>query len=146
MVAKRYQDLVVWQLSRKLEDRVFAFTATTPALRDHDYCRQIRRSASSAPRNIVEGFGRFWPAEFARLLRIARGELQETQDHLDKGLEEGYLSASEHSEMMRLANRAIGAATRLLQYLDSVAETWKKNRRGKARRTENPEPEPEPEP
>jgi four helix bundle protein len=144
MIAKRYQDLVVWQLSRELERRVFAFTATTPAVKDRDYCRQIRRSASSGPRNIVEGFGRFWPAEFARLLRVARGELQETQDHLDKGLEEGYLSAFDHSEMMRLANRAIGAATRLLRYLDGVAEKWKKNRRGRPWRTrtqdENPEP------
>src|SRR5437870_1688760 len=30
MVAKRFQELVVWQLSRDLERRVFAFTAIVP--------------------------------------------------------------------------------------------------------------------
>jgi hypothetical protein len=65
VAVERFQDLAVWQLSRELERRVFAFTAILPASRDFDFCRQARRSSLSAARNIAEGFGRFWPAEFA---------------------------------------------------------------------------------
>jgi four helix bundle protein len=83
IVVKRFEDFAVWQLSRELERRVFASTATSPANRDLDYCRQVRKSSSSPARNIAEGFGRFWPADFARFVRIARGSLEETKDHVD---------------------------------------------------------------
>jgi four helix bundle protein len=129
MVAKHLEELVAWQLTRDLERKIFAFTAIDPAVADDDYCRQIRRSSASASRNIAEGFGRFWPAEFARLVRIARGELYETRDHLNKALEESYVPANDHEEMVRLANRALGACTRLVVYLESAAEKWKKDYR-----------------
>jgi len=105
---------------------VFAIVATPPAKSDFDFCNQIRRSASSAPRNIAEGFGRFWPSEFAHKLRIAKGELEETRDHLLKALEEQYISETTAAEMIRLAKRAIGAATRFLVYLDRNGDAWKK--------------------
>ena len=116
MGVRRYEDLVAWQLARELERRVLAFTANTAASKDFDYCRQIRRSSSSAPRNIAEGFGRYWPAEFARFIRIARGSLNETKDHLDAGLEQRYVPNAEHGDMKKLADRALGACTRLAQY------------------------------
>jgi four helix bundle protein len=127
MVVRRYEDLVVWQLTRDLERKVFAFTATQPASKDVDYCRQIRRSASSAPRNIAEGFGRFFPGDFARFVRTARGSLVETQHHLDAGRERGYMTRDEHSDMRRVANRAMGAATRFIVYLEEAAAEWKRS-------------------
>jgi four helix bundle protein len=140
MVARRYEDLVVFQLSRDLERRVFAFTATLPASKDLDYCRQIRRSASSAPRNIVEGFGRFFPGDFARFVRTARGSLVETQDHLDAGRERGYITKDDHSDMRRIANRALGAATRFIVYLDEAAAEWKKSGRRRPKPSDVVEP------
>jgi four helix bundle protein len=89
MIARRYQDLAAWQLARELERRVMAFTALPPVSRDVDFCRQIRGSAFSAPRNIAEGFGRFLPGDFAKFVRTARGSLLETQDHLDAARERG---------------------------------------------------------
>jgi four helix bundle protein len=138
MGARRYQDLVAWQLARELERSVFAFTATSPAAKDFEYCRQIRRSASSAPRNIAEGFGRFLPGDFARFIRTARGSLEETQDHLDAGRERGYMTVEAHAEMRRLAHRALGASTRFILYLDRAAADWKKD--GRRRPKPNPEP------
>jgi four helix bundle protein len=88
MRIKRVEDMIAWRHARELERRVFAFTSKPPANRDWDYCDQIRRSAASAPRNMAEGFGRFWPGEFAHKLHIAVGELRETQDHLEKALEQ----------------------------------------------------------
>src|SRR6266496_912433 len=51
------------------------------------YCNQIRESSRSARKNISEGFGRYYPKEFARFLRNANGSLHETKDHLLEGRE-----------------------------------------------------------
>jgi len=80
--AYRYEDLHVWQLAAALRDKVCDLTESGVASRDFDFRDQIRSSSSSAPANIAEGFGRFEPGEFAYFLRIARGSLLETRNHL----------------------------------------------------------------
>jgi len=138
MVVSRYEDLVAWQLARELEREIFAFTTNAAASKDVDYCRQIRRSGSSGPRNIAEGFGRYRPAEFARFVRIARGSLMETKDHLSAALERQYVSSSEFGRMNQLVNRALGASTRLVQYLDEAAEKWTQRSRRVSRQRKRP--------
>jgi four helix bundle protein len=117
MIARRYEDLVCWQLSHRLQERVMAFTAIGPAFKDFKYCDQIRDAASSAPRNIAEGFGRYQPKVFRNYLQIAAGSLQETRSHLEDGLVRGYLSEAEHLELKRLSLRAFRATVRLASYL-----------------------------
>jgi four helix bundle protein len=122
----RFEDLICWQRARELERRVFAFTNKLPASRDFDFCRQIKNSSSSASRNISEGFGRFWPGEFSHKLHIAVGELRETIDHLEKALEERYIKDSDHLELFGLADAAIRAAVKFIEYLDAAGPDWKK--------------------
>src|SRR5437763_1400718 len=102
MVARTFVDLVCWQLARDLEGRVYAFTAKPPASTDYEYCRQIRKSSSSAPRNMAEGFGRYLA-----------------------GAESGYLSAALYEELRTLADRAIGASVNLTKYLESCRTSWR---------------------
>jgi four helix bundle protein len=146
MIAQRYQDLDCWQLSNDLKLRVYAFIAKPPASKDFEFCDQIRRSARGAPRTISEGFGRFRPKEFARYLEFARASLIETQNHLGDAQDSKYITKEEHDELFTLADRAIGASTRLMQYLKTCNE-WPgsgkprtKNRGTKNPRTQNPEP------
>jgi len=131
---------------------VAAFLATFPQKRDEEFATQIRDSSSSAPSNIAEGFGRFWPLEFANKLRIAIGELHETQNHLDYALDHKYLKDADHAEMYRLADRAIGASVNFVKHLEKAGPDWKKNYRKRMRQKnselgaknsehENPEPE-----
>ena len=47
------------------------------------YTVQLRRSAQSISANIAEGFGRGEGRDRTRLLRIARGEAEETVRHLN---------------------------------------------------------------
>jgi four helix bundle protein len=125
MIARRFEELECWQLARELERRVYAFTATPPASRDAEYCRQIRKSSSSSPRNMAEGFGRFLPGDFAKFMRNALGSLNETRDHLGAGHELGYLTTALYEELRTLTNRAIGASTRLTAYLEKAKKTWR---------------------
>ena len=134
MVARRFEELECWQLARELERQVFAFTATPPASNDVEYCRQIRKSSSSAPPNIAEGFGRYYPGDFARFTRNALGSLNETRDHLGAGLDKQYLTEELHRELEILVNRAIGASVGLVKYLDECKERWERERRTRRRR------------
>src|SRR5882672_9509998 len=84
-----------------------------------EFCNQIRGAARGAPRTIAEGFGRFRPADFARYLEFARASLIETQNHLDDALDLEYLTADDHADHWNLADRAIGATTKLHQYLQA---------------------------
>jgi four helix bundle protein len=83
---------------------------------------------------MVEGFARFWPAEFAHKLRIAIGELEESQNHLEKAMESEYIAKPEFEKMFTLADRSVGACVRFVEYLESAGEDWKKGFKA-ARRT-----------
>jgi len=117
MGVQRFEDLIAWQLADQLQTDIFEFTSHPPASRDFKYCDQIRDSIRSAKRNTSEGFGRYYPKEFARFLRIAAGSLHETKNHLQDGLKQQYLSAERHLHMKRLCLRAIKANVRLIAYL-----------------------------
>ena len=118
MAIRRFEDLDAWRLSFELQRDVFAFTAYGAAWEDLKFRDQIRDAAASAPRNIAEGFGRYRPREFARFLHIARGSLHETRHHLHDALQRSYLTAGEHDRLIHLSDRALGASTALLRYLN----------------------------
>jgi four helix bundle protein len=126
--ARRFEELIAWQLSRELERRVYAFTETASVARDVDYCRQIRNSSSSAPRNLAEGFGRYLPGDFSRFVRNAIGSLNETIDHLDAGLERKYMTSAMHEELKLLARRATGTSVNLAKYLDRCKRDGRKRK------------------
>jgi four helix bundle protein len=117
VIAHRFEDLVVWQLSHELQNEIIAFTARAVCAGDLRFCDQIRDSARSSTRNTAEGFGRFAPLEFARFLRIAAGSLHETKNHLQDARERGYLDAAEYDQLRRLTLRALKANIRLQVYL-----------------------------
>jgi four helix bundle protein len=118
--ARRYEELVVWQLSARLRDAIFVLTKDGPASRDFTFRDQIRDSSSSAPSNISEGFAFYKPKLFARHLRIAIASLAETKNHLQDGAgEKRYFNQNEAARLIKLNERALKAAKRLLRYLDS---------------------------
>jgi four helix bundle protein len=128
--AKRYQDLVCWQLADELETLVVALTDTGPVSKDFKFRDQIRDSSASATRNIAEGFGRFLPADHANFLRIARSSLMETHNSARTGFKRGYFSAEDTDRMQRLCARSGKAATGLILYLESqIPPTPRRNRR-----------------
>ena len=115
--ARRYQELVAWQLADELRRGVVAFTDKPPACHHSKFCDQICDAADSACSNTAEGFGRYGPAEFHRFLVIARSSLLEVQDRLMSARHRRFIQEAEFTRLHGLADRAIGANVRLQQYL-----------------------------
>jgi four helix bundle protein len=130
MGARTYRELICWQLANELKRRVYAFTAVPLVAQDFEFCRHIRGSARGGPRTIAEGFGRFRPADFARYLEFARGSLTETQNHLDDALDCSYVTTADHKDLYALADRAIGATTKLHTYLETCKHPPRRDDKG----------------
>ena len=128
-----FRELVCWQLSYELKCEVLAFIENGPASKDLKYRDQLKDSASSAPRNIAEGFGRFRPGDFARFLEIARASLIETRNHLIDGRDRGYLANPLYSRLQNLARAASNATTKLMLTKKREAERLKRPPRPRPR-------------
>lgn len=116
-MAKEFTEIAAWQLARELKLRIYEITNRPPVARDFGFVDQITDAARSGPRNVAEGFGRFNRREFANFLKIAIGSEQEVRNHLIDACDKGYITAAELDEHVRLARRAIAAATSLRRYL-----------------------------
>jgi four helix bundle protein len=82
-----------------------------------ELCSQLQRAAASTPRLVAEGYGRYYPADFARYLRSANGELKEIQDALRDGIDRGYFTQDQIVPLLRLSKRASKAIAGLIKYL-----------------------------
>jgi len=78
-------------------------------------------------------------------MAFARASLMETQNHLGDPLDSKYITTEEHAALFKLADRAIGASTRLHQYLKTCKQ-WPgtRNPRTQNRGTPNPRTKNEP--
>ena len=79
----RYRELTVWQKSMKMVADIYKLTQKYSDIEKFGLTSQIRGSAVSIPSNIAEGFGRRFPKEFIRFLRISISSLFELQTQLE---------------------------------------------------------------
>ena len=118
---KKFQEIIAWQLAHELKIRVDAFLERAEFTRRYKFVDQLSDAVRSAPRNIAEGHMRgFKHKEFAQFLRIARGSLGETLNHLLDAYEQRLITEDELMVTERLAKRAIKATTGLIKYLEST--------------------------
>jgi four helix bundle protein len=103
-----YRDLRVWQESMELAQGCCGLTRAFPREEMFGLSSQIKRSASSIPANIAEGYGVENTRAFIRHLRIAQGSLKELETHL--------LLAE------RVGVTAIGTAESLMTKCESVGK------------------------
>ena len=83
MSVKSLETLEVWKKARDFALRVYReVLPLLPAEEKWNLAQQLRRSSSSIPANIAEGYGRFYYQEIIRFCYIARGSLEETLSHL----------------------------------------------------------------
>ena len=119
-VARSHKDLICWKRAYEAKLLVYQLIRTTTARRDFEFRKQLRESAASAPRLMAEGFRRYYPAEFAKYLRLANGELAETIECLDDGVDRRHFASDQIIPVQRLAKRSLRASSRLATYLDGA--------------------------
>jgi four helix bundle protein len=85
MFAKKIEDLVIYQIAFQLAKEVEELVKSIPHYWQNEDVKQIKRSSSSVPSNIAEGFSqRFYPKQFIHYLNIALTSSDETKNHLKK--------------------------------------------------------------
>ena len=77
-----FKDLIIWQKGMDIAKKCYFLTKQFPKDELYGMVQQIRRSASSIPANIAEGYGRRTSGEYKRFLSIAQGSVNELQTHL----------------------------------------------------------------
>lgn len=107
MIKKKYntvEDTPVWQLSHKLTLDVYKLTENFPKTEVYGLTSQIRRSASSVPANITEGFYRNSTKELVQFLYNARGSYGETLYHLRLAKDLRFITETEYDGVMESYN------------------------------------------
>ena len=92
---KGFSDLVIWQRSMDLAEKVYQITKKLPAKEDWGLISQLCRAAVSVPSNIAEGYGRQASGEYRHHLLIARGSLMEVETQIILCQRLNYLSKAE---------------------------------------------------
>ena len=131
----RFEDLICWQLSVDLKKRVYAVLKRPLVAREFDLCRQIRNSARSAPALIAEGFERWTRPEFIRYLRLAKGELGETRNHVLDAADAQLIDAEELRQLSHVCYRARRACEALIVSL--LRKNKQENKRRRKRKRTN---------
>ena len=88
-----YRELKVWEQAMNLAVACYETTKTFPREELFGMASQIRRSASSIPANIAEGWGRQSTGDYIKFLRVAQGSLKELETHLILSHRVGLLDA-----------------------------------------------------
>ena len=116
-----YRDLVVWQEAMNVAEATYRLTRNFPKEELYGLTAQARRSASSVPANIAEGYGRESKGAYVHFLRTAQGSLKELETHCtiaqrvgiaDDGIVAGLLEQSESiGKLLRLLIRRLVEAS-----------------------------------
>jgi four helix bundle protein len=86
-----FQELVVWQKSHQLVLNIYALTTNYPKEEMYNLVSQMRRSASSVPMNIAEGYRKRGLKDKARFLNISEGSIDELKYQLILSRDLGYI-------------------------------------------------------
>ncbi len=115
----KFEEIQAWQKARAMTKELYALTVEGSLARDFFLRDQLRRAAISVMSNIVEGFARRTPKEFARFLNIAHGSAAELQSHLYLAVDLGYLSKTRFEKLYAQADEISKMIHGLHDYLRS---------------------------
>ena len=82
MAIKSFKDLVVWQKSFLLCQKVYELTSRLPSTERFGLTSHLQRCAVSIPSNIAEGQQRHNTKEYRQFIGIARGSAGELETQL----------------------------------------------------------------
>lgn len=114
-----FEEPEIWQLARKLCQKIYPLTFLEPIAKDFRYKDQIRRTSGSIMDNLAEGFGRGSKREFIHSLTTAKGEAEELNSQLYRGLDIQYFSENLFNELYSEANLLVKKVGAFINYLNT---------------------------
>lgn len=115
---KRFEDLEIWQVARKLSLKIFELTSKEPFIKDFKFRDQIRSSAGSVMDNVAEGFERSSRLEFVNFLSIAKGSAGETRSQLYRSIDAEYCTESDANELIKEYEQLAQQIAGFISYLN----------------------------
>ena len=113
-----YRDLQVWKMGMDLAEAIYRVTRGFPREEMFGITSQMRRSASSVPYNIAEGWGKDTTAQFIHGLQIAQGSLKELETQVSLAQRLEFLSREQEERLLGMSDeesRMIRALIRTLE-------------------------------
>ena len=108
-----YRDLIVWQKSVDLTQRIYRIVRHFPPEERYALASQMTRAAISVASNIAEGSAFLYRAQYIRYLALARGSLFELSTQVEIATRLTYISVTDASDIFV----DIDSISRMLQRL-----------------------------
>jgi four helix bundle protein len=153
MAFKRVEEIRAWQEAYAFKLAIYDLVRDTPIANDARLRDQMRTAAASAVSQIEEGYARFYPKDFGRLVVGSKASIAEVRGHLRDAVDRGYISDETRGEHDLLAQDALREIVGLVDYLQSPeaeanarrikikrAERRARRERNREPRTRNSEP------
>ena len=112
-----FEDLEIWQLSRKLTKQVYIDFKSN---RDYGFKDQIQRCSVSVMNNIAEGFCRKGDKEFHQFLNISKASCGELKSMYYIAEDIEYISSEIAKERRLTASKTMNGINKLMVYLRST--------------------------
>jgi four helix bundle protein len=123
MVAKSFEDLIVWQKAHAFVLEVYKTTESFPKYEIYGLTSQFRRAAVSIAANIAEGFRKRGKADKLRFFNIAQGSLEECRYYLILSRDLKYFDIKKFNFL----NELISSCSFLLNnYCETISNNLKK--------------------
>jgi four helix bundle protein len=114
----KFEDLEIWQETRKLAKEVFILSKETDLKTDFRFKEQIKASSGSVMDNIAEGFERDGNLEFRQFLSIAKGSAGETRSQIYRLYDCEYISEEQFKELKNKYEKLSGKIKNFITYLN----------------------------
>jgi len=115
---KKMEDLEIWQLARKLYQKISRLADRMRKNHDYRFAEQIKSAAGSIMDNIAEGFERNSRLEFVNSLGISKGECGELKSQLYRLLDDKYIDDKEFEELYAEAETETKKIASFMIYLN----------------------------
>lgn len=114
MVARCFEDLIVWQKAHRWVLEIYNLVAAFPKYELFGLGSQMRRAAVSVPANIAEGFKKRTKADKLRFYNIAQGSLEESRYYLILARDLGYGATAHLMDLLEEISKMLEAYIRTL--------------------------------
>lgn len=98
-----FKDLIVWQKAHRLTLDVYQAVKDFPKYEEFGLSSQMRRSSSSAPSNVAEGFKRRTSKDSCHFYNLAESTIEELKYQLILARDLSYISEEKYGELEQSA-------------------------------------------